>query len=462
MKTRILLAAIVAALAAAGNAGAHPMPSGFNPGLSTTNWFDLDDQKVADLRAAARAPKPTGETRAARCRNGMAGEFPCRNVNLLGHLTLAEIGAKNETEIGNDSWGWVDPQTGREYAIVGRSDGTAFVEITDPRNPRFVADLPTQVDSSRDAWRDIKVYRNYAFVVAEHFGHGMQVFDLTRLRDIARDAEPVTVAADTVYTGVSNTHNLDINTDSGFAYLVGTNTCSNGPEAGGLHMVDIRDPENPRFAGCALAEPPVAAPHNNYVHDSQCVNYRGPDADYQGREICFGSNEQAVLIYDVTDKSDPKVISQTLYPQASYTHQGWLTEDAKYFVFNDELDEITARSPGDLQTTYQVNVDDLDNPGIVVASPNNTASTDHNLYIKDKVIYESNYTSGLRLFDADDVPTTDLQEVGFFDVYPENDNQGFEGGTWSNFSRYRDRDIVTVSSIDRGLFVLETDLGRRR
>jgi hypothetical protein len=98
---------------------------------------------------------------------------------------------------------------------------------------------------------------------------------------------------------------------------------------------------------------------------------------------------------------------------------------------------------------------------VVVASPNNTASTDHNLYIKDKVIYESNYTSGLRLFDADDVPTTDLPEVGFFDVHPENDNEGFEGGTWSNFSRYRDRDIVTVSSIDRGLFILETDLRGR-
>jgi len=460
MKTRVLLAATVAALALAGSAGAHPLPSGFDPGLNT-NWFDVDDRKVQDLRAAARASKPTEGSRAADCRGGMAGEYPCDNVNLLGHLTLAEIGAKNETEIGNDSWGWVDPATRREYAIVGRSDGTAFVEITNPREPRFVADLPTQVDSSRDAWRDIKVYRNHAFIVAEHFGHGMQVFDLTRLRGIGRDEEPKTVAADTVYTGVSNTHNLDINTDSGFAYLVGTNTCSNGAESGGLHMVDIREPQNPAFAGCALARHP-ALPLNNYVHDSQCVNYRGPDADYQGREICFGSNEQAVLIYDVTDKTAPKVISQTLYPQASYTHQGWLTEDAKYFVFNDELDEIYARSPGDLQTTYQVDVDDLDRPGVVIASPNNTASTDHNLYIKDQVIYESNYTSGLRLFDADDVPTTDLEEIGFFDVYPENDNEGFEGGTWSNFSRYRDKDIVTVSSIDRGLFVLETDLGRRR
>ena len=461
MKVRILFATtVVAMLAVVATAGAHPLPGGFSMALDVPR-FDIDHQKAQGLEAAARAPKPAAADRSARCRNGMAGIYPCDNVNLLGHLTLEEIGAKNPSEIGNDSWGWVDRRTKREYAIVGRSDGTAFVDITNPRDPRFIADLPTQVDSPRDAWRDIKVYKDHAYIVAEHFGHGMQVFDLTRLRDIGLSEQPKTVAADTVYTGVSNTHNLDINTDSGFAYLVGTNTCSNGTESGGLHMVDIRSPQNPTFAGCGLVEPP-ALPVNNYVHDSQCVNYRGPDRDYRGREICYGSNEQAVIIYDVTNKADVRTISQILYPQASYTHQGWLAKQAKYFVFNDELDEILARSPGDLQTTYQVDVRDLDNPGVVVASPNNTASTDHNLYIKDEVIYESNYTSGLRLFDEDDVPTTDLQEIGFFDVYPENDNEGFEGGTWSNFSRYRDDDIVTVSSIDRGLFVLETDLGRRR
>jgi hypothetical protein len=109
-------------------------------------------------------------------------------------------------------------------------------------------------------------------------------------------------------------------------------------------------------------------------------------------------------------------------------------------VFNDELDEIFGRSPEDKQTTYITNVENLQPPGLVKASPNNTSSTDHNLYIKDEVIYESNYTSGLRLFDEDGVPSADLQEIGFFDVYPENDNEGFEGGTWSNYSRYRDDD----------------------
>jgi choice-of-anchor B domain-containing protein len=454
MRLRVLLGTLVATLAVAGTASAHEKPGGFSMSL-TVGFFELDDQKMSDLQAAARASAPASSSRSARCVNGMANEFPCKNVNLLGNLSLAEIGGG---EIGNDIWGWVDRRTDREYAIMGKTNGTAFVDITNPRNPRLVAHMPTQTDGSRRFWRDIKVYKDHAFVVSEHIGHGMQVFDLERLRDFRRNDAPATVTADTVYTGVSNTHNLDINTDSGFAYLVGTNTCGNGVENGGLHMVDIRNPRNPKFAGCATAELP-ATPNNNYVHDSQCVDYRGPDRRYRGREICFGSNENAVIIYDVTDKSDPKVISQTIYPTARYTHQGWLAKGGKYFVFNDELDELGGSAPEGKQTTYIVNVESLDNPGTVMASPNNTTSTDHNLYIKDKVIYESNYSSGLRLFDEDTVPSGDLKEVGYFDLYPENDLPGFDGGTWSNYSRYRDDDIVAVSSIDRGLFVLETDLG---
>ncbi len=456
MKLRVLCATIVAMLASAGAAGAHEIPGGFSPSL-TANWFELDDQKLGDLRAAARAQAPAGSSRSADCVGGMAAEFRCENVNLLGNLSLAEIGGG---EIGNDIWGWVDPKDNSEYAIMGKTNGTAFVDITNPRKPRLVAHLPTQTDGSRRFWRDIKVYKDHAYVVSEHIGHGMQVVDLARLRDIKRRDQPATIAADTVYTGVSNTHNLDINEESGFAYLVGTNTCGNGVENGGLHMVDIREPKSPKFAGCATAELP-ATPSNNYVHDSQCVNYDGPDQRYAGREICFGSNENAVIIYDVTNKADPVVLSQTTYPTARYTHQGWLAQGGKYFVFNDELDELGGTAPEAKQTTYVVNVESLTNPGTVMASPNNTTSTDHNLYVKDKVIYESNYTSGLRLFDEDTVPSGDLEEIGFFDVYPENDAPGFAGGTWSNYSRYRDDDIVAVSSIDRGLFILETDLENR-
>jgi choice-of-anchor B domain-containing protein len=438
-KTSILLATVGCLLAMAGTATAHPTPGGMSFGLYS-GWFTLEDQKLRDLSAAANQVQAAQGAAAADCVNGTAGEFQCQNVNLLGNLSLAEIGGG---EIGNDIWGWTDPATGRDYALMGKTNGTAFVDITDGANPRFVGMLPTQTEGTRRFWRDIKVFRNHAFIVSEHIGHNMQVFDLTRLRG-AGTGEPQTFTADAVYVigGSGNTHNLDINERTGYAYLVGTSTCR-----GGLHMVDIRDPLTPRFAGCFSQD--------GYTHDTQCVVYDGPDRQYGGREICFASNEDTVTIVDVTNKSRPMMISRTGYRTSAYTHQGWLTADRKWFVFDDELDELSGKAPEGKQTTYVMNVESLRRPGKVLASPNNTISTDHNLYIHNGHVFESNYTSGLRIFDEDSVPSADLDEVAWFDVYPENDNAGFEGGTWSNY--WFSDGKIAVSTIDRGLFVLDFD-----
>jgi choice-of-anchor B domain-containing protein len=87
---------------------------------------------------------------------------------------------------------------------------------------------------------------------------------------------------------------------------------------------------------------------------------------------------------------------------------------------------------------------------------NDTTSIDHNLYTEGRVAYASNYTSGLRIYDTRGLPQ--LSEIGYFDVYPENDNASFEGGTWSNFPYFNQKKIVAVSSMDRGLFVLRPRL----
>ena len=452
MRWRVLLAAVLSGLIFTGTAAAHPTGGTFGSGLSI-GWLGVDDWKQRGIARATAGAASATVASAAECVGGTAGQFPCSNVDLLAHLPLPAIGGG---EAGNDMWGWKDPVTGREYALVGKTNGTAFVDITEPSAPVFVGHLPTQSTTGGDTWRDIKVYKNHAFVVSENTYHGMQIFDLTRLRGLA--GSPVTFSADALYRGVSNTHNLDINEESGFAYLVGTNTCRSGGENGGLHMVDIRQPLNPQFAGCALVKSKRI--NNNYVHDSQCVNYDGPDTRYAGREICFGSNENAVVIYDVTNKSNPVVLSQTTYPTAVYTHQGWLTGDRRFFVFNDEGDEngLGGAPTVQGQTTYILNVENLTRPGGLAASRNNTTSIDHNLYIPgDGYVYESNYTSGLRIFTERSVAGGDLEEVAWIDIYPENDNATFEGGTWSNYSWFDDG-VVGVSTIDRGLFIVKPRL----
>ena len=376
---------------------------------------------------------------AQSCEDGMAGDYPCTDVDLLAHLSLEVF----EAESGNDIWGWTDPETGSEYALMGLNNGTAFVDISTPGAPVYLGKLPTATTAT--VWRDVKVYRDHAFIVSEAPGHGMQVFDLAHLRDLALDATPMTFEADAMYTGVGNTHNIVIDEDSGFAYLVGANGGGFECNGGGLHMVDIRTMLEPTFAGCFDTD--------GYTHDAQCIVYDGPDTEYTGRQICFASNEDTMTIADVTDKAEPLLISRVTYANPSYTHQGWLTDDRRYFVANDELDGNAS------ETTRSIifDVSDLDNPDFVDFFFGPTAAIDHNLYIHGDLVWMSNYEAGLRInrIDADG----SIEEVGYFDSYPASDETSFNG-QWSNYP-YFESGVVIASDINGGLFILQPEATRR-
>ena len=66
-----------------------------------------------------------------------------------------------------DIWGWEDPQTGVEYALIGMSSGVSFVDISDSVNPQVIGFLPMH-SNQPSAWRDVKVYANHAFVVSDN------------------------------------------------------------------------------------------------------------------------------------------------------------------------------------------------------------------------------------------------------------------------------------------------------
>ncbi len=378
-------------------------------------------------------PPPGGPLSHIHCEDGAAAGFACHHVDLLAQLPLSTFGAATSA---NDVWGWTDPQTGREYALLGLNTGTAFVDISEPDAPVYLGLLRTQTSIS--PWRSIKVYADHAFVVSEAFGHGMQVFALARLREVA--SPPVVFAADARYTGFGSAHNVVVDEATGFAYAVGTRTC-----AGGLHMVDIRAPLAPVFSGCYAAD--------GYTHDAQCVVYAGPDTEHQGREICFAANEDTLTFVDVTEKSAPRLLSRTGYAGAGYTHQGWLTEDHAWFLVDDEFDEIQSDHP---TRTWVWDVSDLDAPVLVGAHDALTTSIDHNQFIRGSYVFQSNYTTGLRVLRFRDLSRLELEEVASFDTVPENDLPQF-AGSWSNYPFF-ESGIVVVSDIGRGLFVLEPDL----
>ena len=389
-------------------------------------------------------PSITGEE--IECAEGRADVFECEGVNIVSFMPIHEIGGVRGTRV-NDIWGWTDPETGTEYAIVGRTNGTSFIDLGDPLHPVYVGDLPKTPGSRSAIWRDMKVYRDHVYVVADGAGaHGVQVLDLRELRRF--QGEPITFEETFHYDGIHSAHNIVINEETGFAYTVG-NSAGGETCGGGFHMLDLEDPSRPRFAGC-YADTNTGRRLTGYAHDAQCVVYRGPDTEHVGKEICLGSNETALSISDLTDKSAPVTLASASYPNVAYAHQGWLTEDHRYFYMNDEGDE-----PGGLvegTRTLVWDVQDLDDPILVHEYIAETTATDHNLYIVGDVMYQSNYDAGFRVIDISE-PERPV-EIGYFDTSP------YRGGaSWSNYPFF-ESGVIAVTGTGDGLFILR-DVSKR-
>ncbi|WP_396602833.1 choice-of-anchor B family protein [Algibacter sp. R77976] len=407
------------------------------PAIANTNQDDDDQDGIGNL-----CDSDYVDTNAplAVCESGFADIYPCNGYDLMANIPIDIFGAT----AGNDCWGWTDSTTGKEYALMATSHNTAFVDITKPNEPVYLGNLPTATTSS--PWRDVKVYKDHAFIVADcslgrdatcNDDHGMQVFDLTRLRNVP--SPPETFTADTHFTEFGKAHNIVINEASGYAYIVGANR--NSTFAGGPIFINIQNPKNPVSEGGFL--------EGGYSHDAQVVTYNGPDTDYSGKEILIGSNENEVVIADVTDKANPTIISTISYSNVEYAHQGWFSKDMKYFILGDELDE---RNIGINTKTIVFDFTDLDNPAFHFNYFGTSAAIDHNGYVENNTYYFANYRAGVRMLDISEIGSSTFTEVGFFDTYP-TDNGTEYNGAWSIYPYFSSGNII-ISDIDRGLFVI--------
>lgn len=329
--------------------------------------------------------------------------YPAKNVVLLSHLPLSDFGAS----FAEDSWGYVS-DSGREYAIIGLSNGTGFVEITDPKNPVIV-----DVVLTSNRGRDMKVYQHYVYSSSDS--------GPTHVIDVSDIDNGVITHVRSFNQG---THNLAVDEYSGFLYLA---------VGGPMRAYDLSDPSDPVFVGIWPGQ----------THDVQVVTYTHPP--YSGRQIAFvfAGWDGRLDIVDVSNKANMFLVGTTSYPNPGYTHQGWLTADRQHLYVSDEVDEIP-------RTTI-IDVGDINDPTFISDFTTGLGSTDHNLYVHEGYIFEANYTSGLRIFDAGD-PLNPV-EVGYFDTYPANNNEGYSGA-WNAYPFFPSGTVI-VSDRSSGLFILD-------
>ncbi|RPB11436.1 hypothetical protein P167DRAFT_524214 [Morchella conica CCBAS932] len=402
------------------------------------------------------------------CVDGYAGSginttFRCNNIDLRYFVPHVELGSA--TGEGSSSWGWTSDD-GREFIIIGQADGAAFAEVTEDGALDYIGRLPNTKGSDAIIWREIRVLKHYAVIGSEAEYHGVQIFDLKKLIELkpSRDepcTSPKVFDPETDVTGmfrdlpIGASHNIVINEDFGYAVSVGARP-RNSTCASGLIFIDLSDPTNPTSPGCAAQD--------GYVHDAQCLEYKGPDTKYLGHDICYGYNEDTLTIYDVTDKKNSTIISRTSYEGAQYTHQGALldTEWQEFLLMDDEYDEyeMSGLAADGFPVTFIWNISSLERPLQTGYYKSDTRSIDHNQYIKNGFSFQSNYGAGLRILDVSSIPEdptgAGVKEVGFFDVYPEDDAIGglvdFVG-TWSSYGLFESGWIV-INTIERGVFVV--------
>lgn len=400
------------------------------------------------------------------------------NMTFLSQVTLSQMAAAQGLSstlsvAGSSLWGWVDPVTRREYAIMGRNRGTSFVDITDPTRPVIVGSL-ANASATATSWREPKVIGNRAFVGVDGTTHGVQAVNLELLRNY--NGTPLTLTTTAagqggLYNAITRQHTLAINATGGIAqpspdgrnylYVAGSNL-----QSGGIHAIDVTNyVNNPGTASMTFAGGHSA---DGYTHEMQVLTYQGPDRVFRGKEIALafngksGTTVDTFSIVDVTNKSAMSRISTATYPQAGYIHQGWITPDHKYVIQNDELDE-TGGLTGGFTRTHFWDISSLSTPVYKGFYTHPGTSVDHNLYVKGDYVYMSNYTMGLRVFKLGDLESADpadwMTPVAFFDTYAANDGASFNGA-WNNYPFFPSG-TVAISDINGGLILTRLNVPKK-
>jgi len=322
-------------------------------------------------------------------------------------LNMNLLGTWNGLSTYGDIWGYTDPNTGIEYALMcARDDGLSIIDITnEPVEVGFIS----AYNSSSDA-KDVKIYEQYAILIKER--EPAQVIDLS-------DPEnPVEVS--TIHFGLAvgdgGAHNCYV--DGNYLYVI-------GHDEGGVQIFDLTNIESPELAGFYSTY---------YYHDIYVKN---------GIAYAAGIYGDGVDILDVSDLNNISLLVNFNY-EGSGAHNCWTTEDQNYLIVGDEI--------GDKPWNRIFNIQDYNNIELVAELIVNENAVVHNSYVKDDLLYVGHYTEGIRIFDLADPENP--QEIAYYDTYRFND-YGTKG-CWSVYPYFESGKII-VSDMESGLFVLEHD-----
>ncbi|WP_100643959.1 choice-of-anchor B family protein [Alteromonas facilis] len=389
------------------------------------------------------------------CTDGQSAGFACDNISLLAHVPLSDLPTNSSS--ANDIWGHVDLNTMREYAIIGLRRGIAVVDVTSPENPEVIGSVVGQ----STVWRDIKVYqyystseqrwRAYAYAGADSVNEGLTIIDLNQLPDsvsLAARSNEDERAHNVYISNIDYTTNTALSGRTPLLHVTGSENFG-----GAWRSFSFKDPTLPTAEYAKVG----AVRSSDYTHDASSLLITDEraqrdcvDAGTGPCNVILDFNEDNLILWDHSQSSSATELGRETYPNASYVHSGWWSEDKQYVILHDELDE---QQRGLNTTVHFFDISDLNSPTLVASWVGPTRAIDHNGFVRGNRYYMSNYERGVTILDISD-PTAP-EQVGFFDTFGSSDNASFNG-TWGVYP-YLPSGIILASDIQGGLYILRDE-----
>lgn len=325
-------------------------------------------------------------------------------------------------------WGWYQAEKQKEYAIVGGSNGTYFIDVSDPYHPLVSAFVSGKPHCN---WREIKTYKNYCYIASDDVSpNTFQIVDMSAL--------PSTVSL--VYNGTElfeKGHTLWIDQDH---LYVGSVSYSVQGMYSSMNVYSLEDPASPRFLRSLNSD----CTFLNAVHDMHVRN-----------DTVFASCGQKGLFvfkFDRSTNTFKQIGSYSDYTGPVANHSGYLTQNGKFLVFTDEAETSPIKI---------VNIENLQNFQPASEFIPHPKTTPHNAYvIGNEWVVVSCYQDGLFVYNISDPYYPILS--GWYDTYTEG---GFNSkeythdkymGNWGAYP-FLPSGIIIAVDIKNGLFLLNAD-----
>lgn len=356
-----------------------------------------------------------------------AQNYPSLNIKLLAHLNPETDLTGSDGRKYSGCWGWYQASKHKEYALVGTSSKTYFIDVTNPKSPVICDSVMARRQGC--TWREIKNYQNYCYIVSDDAPpNSFQIVDMQYLPD----------SVHVVYDGntyFERCHTIFVDKDNLYC---GAATPVAGPMES-MRVYNLANPAAPTLMRVLNQD----FPSINFAHDMYVRN----DTVYAS---CGGQGLN-IFKYNGTNPFTPLGVYSN-YPHVGYNHSSWQTDDRKIMVFADEV-------PAGLCAKV-INVQDLNNITLMDTIRSNFGATAHNPYVVgNNWCWMSTYQDGLYLYDISN--PSDSKVYGYFDTQPEhgvNDNFSTNAyrGNWGAYP-YLPSKIVIALDMQNGIFILEGD-----